>query len=181
MSATTQPSPLGKAKIAEAVAAVTQASAAAMTRGSEEAAGAVRAGVAQTTAGLETTQAKMRGGIETAVKTVEELVAFGQGNMEALLKSGQIWAAGVQDISKQVAATAQASFENALSTFRAVAAVKSLKDAFDLQANYARASVEKTLASSSRLTDASMRLAEQAVAPLAARMSLAVEKFTRSA
>lgn len=181
MSATTQSSPIGKAKIAEAVTAVTQATASAMTRGSEEAAGAVRAGVAQTTAGLETTQAKMKEGIEKAMKTAEDLVTFGQGNLEALTKSGQIWAAGVQDISKQVAVTAQASFDNALSTFRAIAAVKSLKDAIDLQANYARASVEKTLAESSRLTDASMRLAEQTVAPLTARMSVAVEKFTRSA
>jgi hypothetical protein len=42
------------------------------------------------------------------MKTAEEFVVFGQGNVEALVKSGQIWAAGVQDLTKQVAATAQA-------------------------------------------------------------------------
>ncbi len=68
------------------------------------------------------------------MKTAEELVAFSQGNLEAMVKSGQIWAAGVQDICKQIAANAQASFDETLSTFKALTSVKSLKDAFDLQA-----------------------------------------------
>ena len=72
--------------------------------------------------------------MEKAMKTAEELVAFSQGNVEAMVKSGQIWAAGVQDISKQIAATAQASFDETMSTFKALSSVKSLKDAFDLQA-----------------------------------------------
>ena len=42
------------------------------------------------------------------MKTAEELMAFSQGNLEAMVKSGQIWAAGVQDIGKLMAATAQA-------------------------------------------------------------------------
>jgi phasin family protein len=97
------------------------------------------------------------------------------------VKSGQIWAAGMQDISKQVAATAQASFEETLSTFRALTGVKSLKDAVDLQASLARSTLEKTVSESSRLTDASMKLAEQTIAPLTARVTLAVEKFARTA
>ena len=78
------------------------------------------------------------------MKTAEELVSFSQGNLEAILKSGQIWAAGMQDLSKQVAATAQASFDETMSTFKALTSVKSLKDAIDLQASLARATMEKT-------------------------------------
>jgi hypothetical protein len=59
--------------------------------------------------------------------------------------------------------------------------VKSLKDAFDLQANLARSTMEKTLAESGKLTDASMKLTEQTLAPITARMSMAVEKFAKSA
>ena len=79
------------------------------------------------------------------MKTAEELVAFGQGNFEAIVKSGQIWASGVQDIGKQMAANAQASFDDTMSTFKAISSVKSLKDAFDLQASLARSTMEKTL------------------------------------
>ena len=132
-------------------------------------------------AGFTETQAKVKEGMEKAMKTAEELVSFGQGNLEALLKSGQIWAAGMQDLSKQVAATAQASFDETMSTFKAMTRVKSLKDAMDLQASLARSTMEKTLAESGKLTDASFKLTEQAIAPITARVTLAVEKFAKSA
>lgn len=179
MSTTTSTS--AKSKVAEAVSAVNEATAAAATKSYDQAAGAFDASIAQGAAGFEKTQAKMKEGMEKAMKTAEEFVAFSQGNLDAFVKSGQIWAAGVQDISKQVAATAQASFEETLSTFRALTGVKSLKDAVDLQASLARSTLEKTVTESSRLTDASMKLAEQTIAPLTARVTLAVEKFARTA
>jgi phasin family protein len=149
--------------------------------GAEAASDSFNQGAAKTAAGFEQTQAKVKEGMEKAMKTAEELVAFGQGNMEAFLKSGQIWAAGVQDLSKQFAATAQASFDETVSTFKALSSVKSLKDAVDLQTSLARATIEKTLSESGRLTDASFKLTEQALAPLTARVTLAVEKFAKSA
>ncbi|MDR3537682.1 MAG: phasin family protein [Acetobacteraceae bacterium] len=138
-------------------------------------------GMAKAAAGFEQTQAKVKEGVEKAMKTAEELVAFSQGNVEAFVKSGQIWAAGVQDLSKQFAATAQASLDETMSTFKALSSVKSLKDALDLQASLARATMEKTLAESGRLTDASFKLTEQALAPITARVTLAVEKFAKPA
>jgi phasin family protein len=138
-------------------------------------------GVAKATAGIEATQATMKEGMEKAMKTAEEFVAFGQGNMEAVMKSGQIWAAGVQDLSKHLAATAQASIDQTVSTFKALTGVKSFKDAFEIQSTYARSAIEKTMAESGKLTDASMKLTEQALAPLTARVTAAVEKFGKAA
>lgn len=135
----------------------------------------------KTSAGLDQGQAKMKEGVEKAMKTAEEMVAFGQGNVEALVKSSQIWVTGLQDLSKQMAATAQASLDESMATFKAISGVKSLKDAMDLQASFARATLEKTLAESGRLTDASFKLTEQALAPITARVTLAVEKFAKSA
>jgi phasin family protein len=108
-------------------------------------------------------------------------MAFGQGNFEAMMKSGQIWTTGMQDISKQFAATAQASIEETMNSFKALSSVKSVKDAFELQSSFARATLEKSLAESGRLTDASLKLAEQTLAPLTARVTLAVEKFVKTA
>ena len=67
------------------------------------------------------------------------------------------------------------------STFKALSSAKSLKDAFDLQTRFARSTMEKTVAESGKLTDASMKLTEQTLAPLTARVSLAMEKFAKSA
>jgi phasin family protein len=141
-------------------------------KGFETTVAGLKDGMAQATAGFAETQAKVKAGMEKAMKTAEEMVAFGQGNVEALVKSGQIWATGMQDLGKQMAATAQASFEETMATFKAFSSVKSLKDAFDLQANLARSTMEKTLAESGKLTDASMKLTEQTLAPITARVSL---------
>jgi hypothetical protein len=58
-----------------------------------------------------------------------------------------------------------------------MAAVKSLKEAADIQAAFAKASMERSMSEAAKLQEASFKLAEQAYAPLTARMSLAVEKF----
>jgi phasin family protein len=151
------------------------------TKGIEATVSNLKEGMTKAAAGFTETQAKVKEGMEKAMKTAEELVSFSQGNLEAMMKAGQIWAAGMQDLSKQMAATAQASFDETMSTFKALTSVKSLKDAIDLQAGLARATMEKTLAESGKLTDASFKLTEQAIAPITARVTLAVEKFAKSA
>ncbi len=177
-----------KMKTIEAVPAIEDQTAEAANRGADAAkkgfestVSGLKDGMTRAATGFADTQAKVKEGMEKAMKTAEELVAFSQGNVEAMVKSGQIWAAGMQDIGKQMAATAQASFEETMSTFKAFSSVKSLKDAFDLQASLARSALEKTVTESGKLTDASVKLTEQTLAPLTARFSLAMEKFAKSA
>lgn len=151
------------------------------TKTVEAAVSSLTDGVAKATANFEAAQTKVKEGVEKAVKTAEEMVAFSQGNVEAIVKSSQIWATGVQDISKQAAAVAQASFDESVATFKAMTSVKSLKDMFDLQTSFARAAMEKSMAESGKFTDASFKLAEQALAPITARVTVAVEKFAKAA
>jgi phasin family protein len=141
----------------------------------------LKEGVAKATARFEGTQAKVKEGVEKAMKTAEELVAFNQGNVEAMVKSSQIWVTGVQDLSKHIAAAAQASLDESLSAFKALTSAKSLKDAFQLQSSVARSALERSMAESGKLTDASFKLTEQALAPIAARVTVAVEKFAKAA
>jgi phasin family protein len=138
-------------------------------------------GIAKATTGFEATQTKVKEGMEKAMKTAEELVAFNQANVEAIVKSGQIWATGVQDLSKHFAAAAQASMDQGMAAFKALTTVKSLKDAIELQTSFARSALEKTLAESGKLTDASIKLTEQTLAPITARVTVAVEKFSKAA
>ena len=71
--------------------------------------------------------------------------------------------------------------DQTVATVKALAGVKSLKEAVDLQSSLARASLEKAVAETGKLTDASLKLAEQTLAPITARVTLAVEKFGRAA
>lgn len=159
----------------------TEEVAAVATKGFEETVASIKNGMSGAVAGLEKTQAEVKANMEKAMKTAEEMLSFGQGNLEAVMKSGQIWVAGVQDLSKTFAATAQAQLDHTVSTWKALAGVKSLKEAIDLQSNLARSSVETAVAETGKLTDASMKLAEQALQPITARVTLAVEKFSRAA
>jgi len=113
----------------------------------------------------------------STMKTAQQFITFGQGNVEAMVKSSQIVASGLQDLSKQFAAHAQAVMDESMSTFRAMSSVRSFKEALDLQASFARTSFEKAMSQTGQMTEASMKLAEQAYSPIAARASLAVEGF----
>ena len=166
-----------KAKITEVPPPAEEAA----EKGTEATVSILTDSVAKATAGLEATQATVKEGMEKAMKTAEDFVAFSQGNIEAFVKSSQIWAAGMQDLSKQFAASAKASLDESIATFKAITTAKSLKDAFDLQTAYARSALEKTLAESGKLTDASFKLTEQTLAPLTARVTVAVEKFSKAA
>ncbi|MBU6397406.1 MAG: phasin family protein [Rhodospirillales bacterium] len=141
---------------------------------------AVREGIEKATKGLETSQAKLKEGVEKAMKTSEDLLAFGQGNLEAFMKASQIYVAGFQDISKHVAASSKATVEDTVAFGKSLMGVKSVKEAVDLQTGFARSSIEKAVAESNKFADASMKLAENAVAPLAARITLAVETFGKA-
>lgn len=114
------------------------------------------------------------------MQTAEQLVNFGQGNVEALVKSSQIFATGLQDLGKLMAASAQASMDDAMSAFRAMTGVRSLKDAADLQASLARSAVEKALTQSNQVAETSFKVAEQAFAPIGSRLSLAVQSFGKA-
>ena len=130
---------------------------------------------------LTKSQTEVRTHMDKAMKSAEEMVSFGQGNVEAVLKSSQIWAAGLQDLGKHFAATAQAQIDETMATIKALSSVKSLKEAVDLQTALSKTAVEKMMAETGKLTDASMKLAEQTMAPIAARVTLAAEKFGRTA
>jgi len=142
---------------------------------------AVTSEAVETASSIEPTKPTITQGIKSMMKSTEDLVAFGQANLEAFVKSGQIWSAGVQELTKQIATTAKASFDESISTFKAMSTAKSVKEAMDLQSSFAKAALEKAMAESNKLTDASIKLTEQTLAPITARVTVAVETFGKSA
>lgn len=167
--------------LVEPIEETAQAGVSATSKGFEQSTAAFKDSLSGAVAGFEKTQAEVKANMEKAMRTAEEFMSFGQGNVEAVMRSGRIWAEGVQDLSKTFAATAQAQLDQTMNTFKALAGVKSLKEAMDLQTSLARSSVETAVNETSRFTDASLKLAEQTLAPITQRMSLAVEKFGRTA
>jgi phasin family protein len=114
-------------------------------------------------------------------KTSERMISFGKDNVEAIMKSGRIWAAGSQAISETIATTVQAHLDQTMSAWKALIAVKSLKEATDLQTSLTQRSFQTAFGEAGKVTDATMRLAEQTMTPIIERFILAAEKFTRPA
>jgi phasin family protein len=136
--------------------------------------------------GASQARVAMEQGMEQATKTAEgffkaaeEAAEFGRGNIEAFTKATQTLTVGMQDLGKQYFAMSQALTDHAMESAKALAAVKSLKEAADIQAAFAKASMERAMSEASKLQEATMRLAEQAGAPITARMTLAVEKMSK--
>jgi hypothetical protein len=119
--------------------------------------------------------------VETFVQAAGQALAFGRGNVEALLRSGEILAAGAQDLSRQVLSLGQARFEAGIAGFKALTEAKSFGEAVKLQSELARSTVEKTVAETLSLTEATLKLVEQTAAPLTARVSEAVETLRPAA
>jgi len=112
-------------------------------------------------------------------KATEEAMEFGRGNFEAFTKATQTYVSGLQELSKQAFAAMQALNEQAVQNARALTAVKSLKEAADLQASFAKAQLEKSMTEATKLGEAAFKLAEQSSAPIAARVTLAMERLSR--
>lgn len=148
-----------------------------VTAGFEKTMSSIKDNMETAAKGFESQQAKVKESMAKAMKTTEDMMAFGQGNFEAFMKAGQIFSTGFQGISKQIASNAQASVEETVEISKALAGVKSVKEAVDLQTGYARSMMEKAVAETGKITDASLKLTEQTIAPLAARVTLAVDRF----
>jgi phasin family protein len=76
-----------------------------------------------------------------------------------------------------VASIRPEAMDETMSTFRAMATVKSVKEAMDLQASLARSTMEKAVAQTSHVAETTFKLAEQAIAPIASRMTIAADTF----
>jgi phasin family protein len=156
----------------------------AMEAGVEAMDSLVKQGTDAAQKGFEQAQAAMKQQMEeaqkhaaAAQKTLEEAIAFGRGNLEAFVKSSTILTEGMQDLARATLAFGQAAFAEGMENAKAFAAVKSVREALDLQASFAKASTEKMVAETTKLSETSAKLAEKAMAPVIERVNLAVKTF----
>ncbi|MFM5884356.1 MAG: phasin family protein [Novosphingobium sp.] len=106
---------------------------------------------------------------------------FTKGNVEALVESGKILAAGLQDMGKDYVAEGKTALETVQADIKTLAAVKSPTDFFKLQGEILRRNFDAAVATGSKRSEAVLKLAGDAFAPLSTRVSLAVEKVKQAA
>lgn len=141
----------------------------------------LREDAVRATVGLEQTRSKVAEAVDVAPEAATRPLMFGEEMIDAFGKSLLIWTAGLQDLSRQHSAAWNTSIEAALGHFKASRAVKSVRDAIELQAGIMRGTAEKTVADTSRLANSYIKLTSEVFAPINARIGHAAGKFAKSA
>ena len=94
-------------------------------------------------------------------------------------RRGALGAPGQENVGRSKEAVARASVEDAVGATKALFGCKTLPEMIEVQTGLAQAQYEKFVVDSRRLSVLSTKLAENASAPITARVTVAVEKFNK--
>ncbi|HET7576712.1 MAG TPA: TIGR01841 family phasin [Sphingomicrobium sp.] len=110
-------------------------------------------------------------------KVAEELADLTRANVEAVVEAGRVASEGARSIGQDVVAKQRDSFEQAADAIRTLAEAKSPTEYLQLQGEFARASFDRAVAETSKLTESLVKLAGQAFQPLSNRATANAERF----
>lgn len=118
----------------------------------------------------------------TAVlKGYEDFAAFNKESMDVFVKAGEIWTKGYEELGKACFEFAQGSAQESVEAAKSVMSAKTITDVVDAHSAFAKSSFDKTVAESTRLSEMTMKIANEATAPMQAQFSTVAQKFVKSA
>lgn len=126
-------------------------------------------------------QDRAKTAMEKSTAVFADAGEFTKGNVEALVESGKVLAAGLQDLGKVYVEDAKTGFETMTADVKELAAVKSPADFFKLQGEILRRNFDTAMATGSKRSEALVKLANEAFAPVQNRVSIAIEKVKQAA
>jgi phasin family protein len=115
--------------------------------------------------------------VKRSQKVAEELADLARANVEAVVEAGRVATEGARTIGQDVVAKQRGSFEQAADAIRSLAEAKSPTEYLQLQGDFARASFDRAVAETSKLTESLVKLAGEAFQPLSNRASANAERF----
>lgn len=115
--------------------------------------------------------------VKRSQKVAEELADLARANVEAVVEAGRVATEGARTIGQDVVAKQRDSFEQAADAIRSLAEAKSPTEYLQLQSDFARASFDRAVAESSKLTESLVKLAGEAFQPLSNRAAANAERF----
>jgi phasin family protein len=115
--------------------------------------------------------------VKRSQKVAEELANLARANVEAVVEAGRVATEGARTIGQNVVAKQRDGFEQAADAVRTLAEAKSPTEYLQLQGDFARASFDRAVAETSKLTESLVKLAGEAFQPLSNRASANAERF----
>ena len=96
----------------------------------------------------------------SATAAAASLLSYHQANLAAVLRSGQVLAAGAQDMRRDWADASAAALKDAHDAMAALASVRCVKDLMDVQSKVLRTTMERAFARGAHVAGASMTLTQ---------------------
>ncbi len=118
---------------------------------------------------------------EKSTSTLTEANEFAKGNVEAVVESSKILASGLQEMGTTVVEESRSAFETMTAEVKSLAAAKSPTEFFQLQSALLRKHFDAAVAQTSKSTEAMLKLANDSMAPISNRVTIAVEKVSKVA
>jgi phasin family protein len=110
----------------------------------------------------------------------EKPAAFGGDAWAALIESQSAVARGLEAMSSEMAQLARTGIDAAARTATQMLAVKTLSDAFEVNAGFVRGSFDALIGGSAKLSEIGVKLAADASRPIVAQLSTDWVKATRT-
>ncbi len=136
---------------------------------------------AQVKEGLADLQTRAKTAYEKSTVLASEMGEFSKHNVEAIVESGKILATGMQGLAKTYVEEGKAAVSTLTSDAKEIAAVKSPTEFIQLQSQIASRNFDATVANVSKTTEAWVKLANEAFAPISSRVSVAMDKVRKAA
>ena len=115
--------------------------------------------------------------VKRSQKVAEELADLARANVEAIVEAGRVASEGARSIGQDVVASSRDGVEQAADAIRSLAEAKSPTEYLQLQNEFARASFDRAVAETSKLTESLVKLAGEAFQPLSNRATANAERF----
>lgn len=109
----------------------------------------------------------------------DEMTKLAKDNVDAFVAASTVVARAAEDMGKAYMAYAQATVDMTLSTGKAMLGAKTVHEVVDLQNEFAKTSFDSLLAETTKLSELSVKAANEAMEPIQARVNATLEKVAK--
>lgn len=114
-------------------------------------------------------------------KGYDEVTTLNKANIDAVVQSSTLAAKGVESLSRELMSFAQAQLEANMAMTKKLFGVKTLREFFDVQNDFARQAFDKAMAEGAKMTEMTVKVSNEAMEPIQSQTNKSVEKVMKAA
>lgn len=129
----------------------------------------------------EATLKNFKEGVEKLTSNLSEASSQSQANVEAVVQSTQILGKAMNEVAAIASQHSKAAFEKGLEVAKTLGSVTTLKDAAEIQSEYAKTAIANWVADFNKISEILTSTSKDAVKPVSERANELMSKFKAAA